>query len=163
MKLELKHIAPYLPYGIKLFDQWDESDNGYILEVHGFDGEHQEWLIYDNLDGNHAVICKSLVKMVLRPLSDLTKEIEHNRGKFIPMNVVGEVVNDFCKCDFVSDWSSKGDCFETYVDEFIKRIWNNHHLDYLPFGFVQKLLEWHFDIFGLIENGLAVDINTLNK
>ena len=26
---------------------------------------------------------------------------------------------------------------------------------------VQKLLEWHFDVFGLIEQGLAIDINTI--
>lgn len=29
-----------------------------------------------------------------------------------------------------------------------------HLAAYLPYG-------WHFDLFGLIENGLAVDINTL--
>ena len=26
---------------------------------------------------------------------------------------------------------------------------------------VQKMLEWHFDVFGLIEKGLAIDINTI--
>ena len=36
-------------------------------------------------------------------------------------------------------------------------------LKYLPYGVVEKLLEWHFDIFGLLEKGLAVDINTINK
>ena len=34
----------------------------------------------------------------------------------------------------------------------------------IPFDYQEmcKLLEWHFDIFGLIEKGLAIDINTLN-
>ena len=27
----------------------------------------------------------------------------------------------------------------------------------------QKLFEWHFDVFGLIDAGLAIDINTLEK
>lgn len=27
----------------------------------------------------------------------------------------------------------------------------------------KKLFEWHFDIFGLIEAGLAIDINELNN
>lgn len=26
---------------------------------------------------------------------------------------------------------------------------------------VKKLLEWHFDVFGLIESGLAIDVTTL--
>jgi hypothetical protein len=34
---------------------------------------------------------------------------------------------------------------------------------YLPNWTVEKLLEWHFDIYGLIEAGLAIDINTLEK
>ncbi len=28
---------------------------------------------------------------------------------------------------------------------------------------VKKLFEWHFDIFGLIPAGLAIDINTLKR
>jgi len=34
-------------------------------------------------------------------------------------------------------------------------------IQYAPFSFIQKLLEWHFDIFGLIDAKLAVDINCL--
>ena len=30
-------------------------------------------------------------------------------------------------------------------------------IDYLPYGVVNKLAEWHFDVFGLIEKGLAID------
>ena len=29
-------------------------------------------------------------------------------------------------------------------------------------GICEKLFEWHFDVFGLIEKWLAIDINTLN-
>jgi hypothetical protein len=31
------------------------------------------------------------------------------------------------------------------------------------FPIMQKLLEWHFDIFGLIKEGLAIDINTIGE
>ena len=34
-------------------------------------------------------------------------------------------------------------------------------LSYINYGIVEKFIEWHFDIFGLIEQGLAIDINTL--
>jgi len=27
----------------------------------------------------------------------------------------------------------------------------------------EKLISWHFDVFGLIEKGLAIDINTLKE
>jgi hypothetical protein len=27
----------------------------------------------------------------------------------------------------------------------------------------QMLLKWHFDVFGLIEHGIAIDINEINK
>ena len=36
-------------------------------------------------------------------------------------------------------------------------------IKYLPNGIVLQLFEWHFDVFGLIEKGIAIDINTLNK
>lgn len=31
------------------------------------------------------------------------------------------------------------------------------------YSYVQSLISQHYDVFGLIEKGLAVDINTLNK
>ena len=35
------------------------------------------------------------------------------------------------------------------------------HYKAVKYGIIERLLEWHFDIFGLIEKGLAIDINTL--
>jgi hypothetical protein len=32
---------------------------------------------------------------------------------------------------------------------------------HLPYSVFKNLFEWHFDVFGLIEQGLAIDINTL--
>jgi hypothetical protein len=31
-----------------------------------------------------------------------------------------------------------------------------------PFWKIEKLFEWNFDVFGLIEKGRAIDINTLS-
>jgi hypothetical protein len=80
MKLELKHLSAYLPYGLKVrvedykcdylgreFDkviglhQWDKSDLLWSVLTHG---------------GAKPSIHK--VNPILRPLSDLTKEIEVN-------------------------------------------------------------------------------------
>ena len=146
MKLELKHLVGYLPYGLR------------------FEGKRKDWVLFDSgiktlcpidLDGRWEII-----KPILRPLSDLTKEIEVNREKFIPIDVIGEDVEfNLCNNDYVSDWDEKGGNFLNYIDEFIQRVYNNHHLDFMPFGFIQKLQEWHFDIYGLIENDLAISIH----
>lgn len=147
-KLTLEHLAPYLPYGLKMFHK--ESAVKIQTMTH-FD-------LCEDLLQHHN---KWRNKPILRPLSDLTKEIEHNGRTFVPMDTVGDIPNNFCKCDFVTDWCDKGGDFNEYVQEFVKGVFGNHHLDYLPFGFVQKLIEWHFDVFGLIEKGLAIDINSI--
>ena len=107
MKLELKHLAPYLPYGL---DMLYES----IFEEKPFNS-------IDKLETHNIGMC--LVggfKPILRPLSDLTKW----------------GIDDLFK---IKDYKEM-----TYED-------------------VRWMFELHFDVFGLIEKGLAIDINTLEK
>ena len=66
MKLELKHLAGYLPYGLKYKDIPKGFDGIRELDIKTFD-----W-------------CLENGKPILRPLSDLTKEIEVNGEKFVP-------------------------------------------------------------------------------
>ncbi len=123
-KLELKHLAPYLPYGLKMY--------------------------YDVLMGHTWVLDKTNLnaitdkdKPILRPLSDLTKNIESNK--------------------FLNSFSSN------IVHKVFKLVeYENSNLyEYIlkktPYGIIGKLFEHHFDVFGLIEKGLAIDINTLKK
>ena len=126
MKLEIKHLAGYLPYGLKILG------NGNIHEIIGFKDE-----TYFIKGGNvYAYGDIQDCKPILRPLSDLTKEIEVNGEKFVPENLIDGtdlrwlLVND--------------------IDEIKLYTYN-------------LLLYWHFDIYGLIEAGLAIDINTLKK
>ena len=158
--MELKHLAAYLPYGLEIYDN-----------VHKFSFNLSEkWanelpIEFQPTFGKNIltqVLLDDTLKPCLRQLSNLTKEIEHNGEKFVPIDTIGEKVNDFCDLDFVTDWSDRGGNFLEYLDEFIQRKDNHHHLDFLPFGFIQKLLEWKFDIFSLIEKGEAIDINTLD-
>lgn len=143
-KLELKHLASYLPYGLKCEILNYESDyvgekygiiNGYYL----INGDHHYTFKDRNTAGKNAV----LIKPILRPLSDLTKEIEHNGKTFIPIEskTVG-----FLRLKDGKKRELSRSCFV---------------LEVLEYDLVQKLLEWHFDVFGLIEKGLAIDINTL--
>ena len=131
MKLELKHLAPYLPYGLKLFDPNPEVNGGFTE------------LNEDNL-GEYLFYPLSIP--ILRPLSDLTKEIMVNGEDFVPYEhyvfVETMLVNEYLEylCEAKSDLSEDG---------------------LLPYSIVQLLFEWHFDVFGLIEKGLAIDINEL--
>ena len=156
MKLELKHLAPYKPYMLK----YEYSGNIYLFNSSigdltiGYD---------DNQDSWHPI---SMVKPILRTLSDLTKEIEHNERSFIPLAEIF-LIHPKASFDYedsktnIKCWDnvkrSDGKDFECgtfYLPPIV------HHNEY---GSVEKLFEWHFDVFGLIEKGLAIDINHLNK
>lgn len=94
---------------------------------------------------------------ILHPLSDLTKEIEHNGEKFVPIDIINkshkllglseyrlfEKENKSCALLF----SSKVEGFNIFsaLDDMI------------------KLIEWHFDIADLIEKNEAIDINTIEN
>lgn len=139
MKLELKHIAPYLPYGLKLKgllsgDIWEMTalqDGGLMAK------DSKYWM--DLFD----------FKPILRNLSDLTKEIEHNGEKFVPAHLlISKDIKDSLQLSF--------------KDGALNEVWHPVHLNVeFTRSDWEKLYEWHFDIFGLIPAGLAIDINTL--
>lgn len=132
-KLEIKHVAPYLPYGLK------------VSTIHT--------LIAENGIGNinHIVKAvnegKSQYKPILRPLSDLTKEIEHNGEKFVPLDVLKYLFPN------TPNW-------KIYHLDWIKRK-VDLNTTIVEYCIVQKLFEYNFDVFGLIDKGLAIDINTV--
>ena len=37
------------------------------------------------------------------------------------------------------------------------------NIDFVPYQMIKILLEWHVDIFGLIDKGLAIEINTITN
>ena len=121
MKLELKHLAPYLPYGLKFIDIPEGWNQQRELNTHTID-----WLLTDG-------------KPILRPLSDLTKseliELRFDEG------------NDTLL------WSANN--VESYKD----------FIQFYETDLTYSVLVWaykkHLDVFGLIEKGLAIDINTI--
>lgn len=133
-KLELKHLAPYLPYGLKCEILNYQSD--YVGEKYGVISG------YYYLAGEPHYIFKtkseagkdaSLIKPILRPLSDITKEIEVNGEKFIPMDI--------------------HKLYPGEVTGLNPAAWS--------YRVLIKLFEWHFDVFGLIDKGLAINLNSL--
>lgn len=120
MNLELKHLAPYLPYGLKLW--YEHTDKkGQISNVYTI-GEG-----YDNDDIKISIDGGSdehiwMYKPMLRPMSYL---------------------QEFSPAIYEYGWLPH------------KNVYGMQHLEALI------LFENHFDVFGLIEKGLAIDINEL--
>ena len=125
MKLELNHLAPYLPYNLQIcFDGENPHLNWNIMKCSHLAFESENYKDFR-------------FKPILRPLSDLIKEIEVNGEKFKPIENIPntDVLNWYCNLLNI-----------------------NGNMTLTTFF---KLTEWHFDVFGLIENGLAIDINTI--
>lgn len=143
-QLTIKELAPYLPYGLKYKGEYGGVSKLRKLEYcRPYDKESGEFRDEIGVDGYLI----QYIKPILHPLSDLTKEIEHNGEKFVP----SEWLEDkYYTLDF-------GFQCERLLEEDGEN-WINQS-DYM---LVQHLFEWHFDVFGLIEQGLAIDINTLN-
>lgn len=133
-KLELKHIQSYKlgKNGVKVLA---DDSIWYISAIH-FDDDVIVELRNDLNVGGYDYKLED-IQLILHPL-DLTKEIEHNGEKFVPLY-------ELIKED------------KAFTLDFIKC----YGIEELKLSVYEKLLEWHFDIFGLIEKGLAIDINTL--
>lgn len=137
MKLELKHLAPYLPYGLKIARLSIDGDFKGI--EYSFRATNLvEVLRYDNL------------KPILRPLSDLFKLIDWDNnnepymiGYKYGVKKAKEDGVDFYADEHYADYAESPKC---YIDITSFNWW---------------LFEHHFDVFGLIEQGLAIDKNTL--
>lgn len=138
-KLELKHLAGYLPYGIN-------TNMGKLL---GFVDIIQPCCAFkDDFGSSHIPV--KFIKPILRPLSDLTKEIEVGGEKFVPIDWINE----------------NSPISKYYVKEIVGELFllADHGIGYnvlSPLNPLYKLYEWHFDIHNLIPAGLAIDINTL--
>lgn len=88
------------------------------------------------------------VKPILRPLSDLSIEIEHNGEKLIPITKILEQ-----SCFDTSKMTYKEQC--SYIKGFVDP------LELLVLQDAILLLKWNFDIAGLIDKNEAVDYHTL--
>ena len=173
MELELKHLSAYLPYGLK----------GLKISKGNFKTDPNIEEIIDLTISDigaflkkryHVISCKP----ILRPLSMLDKEIEVNGERFIPMiklakiqfpNVDFTIENDYCEGRL-----NVGVVIEFVIEDeipFYKEYHNNifgqsksencddmYVANLKPSEIREKLLEWHFDIFGLIDAGLAIEM-----
>lgn len=138
--LELKDICGYLPYGLRIMRP--PTNVPVVAELLDI---RKDFTI---LGAGHI----DTYRAVLRPMSDLTKEITHKGEKFVPMVELGECANVEVE---VADFEFKRD---KVVDVLFHNILSGERSSIIIFD---KFHEWMFDYRGLISAGLAIDVNTL--
>ncbi|MCT4156990.1 hypothetical protein HZP35_18825, partial [Elizabethkingia anophelis] len=135
-KLELKDIAPYLPYKVKV----QITEGYYAGKVKLLSGVQYDGLLNLGKGGRFGFTEREYhqVKLLLRPISDLTKEITHNGETFIPLHRILEAYCfDLAKMD------------EEYILSFKESL---IEVD-MSYKTAQMLHEMHFDTEKLIERG----------
>lgn len=143
MELEIKHLAPYLPYELKL--QYVERDKvistGIMNNINHNNAETHPTRININYQGQEHIW---MFKPILRPISEF--------GDSDDLRKVHEFIG-------LGKWC------EAYDHYF--NVWFNDlaNIDKLilqaPYEIFNYFLANHYDVFGLIKNGLAIDINTI--
>jgi len=159
--ITLEQLSAYLPYKVKAVDR----------------DMHIRTVVYNHFTYNlstvginHLIFTDGVLlnphKLILRPLSDLTETIVHDGVSFNPLVELIKLQNP--NFEFTGRYSDfliekdgyPRDCCRLMATMSIKIIppFINH-----PHWVIKKLHEWHFDTFGLIEKGLAIDINTIKN
>ena len=163
-KLELKHIVGYLPYGLKMTRNGKNFGILYAL----YNKYNKAEINFEF--GNDRYDIEDL-KPALRPMSDLHKEIEGvvhivEMARMAASNIVhiDEVMSQAWRDGF---WKVDGRDKDEMLITFgfgNREFWlsdkgNMVLIDNLKL--YEYLYQHHFDIHNLIEQGLAIDINTL--
>jgi hypothetical protein len=110
-KLELKHLAPYFPYNLKLMY------NGRIISI---DAIGENYILIDESFQENTRF--QYIKPILRPISHLNED----NASFLSSEAYLLVLEDSLRLN---------------------------NMSYLDF---EKLIENHYDVFGLIDKGLAI-------
>lgn len=175
MKLELNHIAPYLPYNLQLAyigsDGWwkeftncdttkdDYNQLGYLYQL----SAQYIWLLFPH-EGDYFEYHYNDIKPLLTPLSELSTDqwtevlesgLDDNTKKFF---------NSIYDCNItVFETGVKYDIRELISYNFINSQLNTTARKFNHLNFFNKLFELHADVYGLIEAGLAINKNTLKE
>jgi hypothetical protein len=131
-EITLKELADYLPYNTKARIYGVDNTSAILKLTTDF---IYSWELYD-----------FKIKPILRPIAEVENDIIHN----------GETVNvlDIMNGFWGVEWLGAREKFELHVGG-LNIILSPEEL---PYDLVQVLLSYHFDVFGLIEDNLAIPV-----
>lgn len=158
-RLNIKHIAPYLPYGLK----WKFEEEDIIHNVIGLDiADAEVKLISPYNDFGRCSVNDFFP--ILRPIKTITQEeardllsIVFNCDEFVGLKTNGDSVILKGRISYdLMELTLTIDGVWTYLE--IDDIPDNLSTSYLVY---EWLFKHHFDVFQLIDKGLAIDKNTI--
>lgn len=133
--MKIEFITPYLPHGLQV--RIEDYRSNYVgrefdevIGLHQWDKSRSLWSVLTDGGAKPSI---EKVKLVLRPLSELTREELEEAG-----------FNSYIDC---LTYGNKG------VEWTLKA----------PYDMVVYLISKHYDIYGLIEQGYALNINELKN
>lgn len=148
MKLELKHLAPYLPYGLRVhysgLSDDDVSGEFTVIAYHvgnGISLIDDSALEEGDLSESFYLDYDFPIKPILRPLSSMIEK-------------ESDELEDIIGCNFYIYASGNG----IEIEDIIIDPWGGQSV--LRMETLNRIYEWlfahHFDVFNLIENNLAI-------
>lgn len=153
--IPLKEIVGFLPYELNV--KTNNLIRKMVIETSDLVYVHQ--LTRDKQVSISNVINGIGHKPIVRPLSNLTKEITHNGETFVPILNLCQYPSNI---ELLSMGYEKKKYYASfgYKDEIIRHEIPSD-LGSMDYFTVESLTAWHFDIYDWIKDGLAIDINTL--
>ena len=154
MKKELKdYLHLYLGCDCRLDNKETGKLIGFDSRLHDAELEMVCYTIWLDKENDWSVYNddKNLgrIKPILRPLNNMTEE---EIGNFFDLNVDAQVVMGNFNSPFFQ---------VEYIDDYGERTYEHQYITQLKPEQYRYLISKHFDIFGLIESGLAIDKTTL--
>ena len=172
-ELELKHIAPYLPYGL----EWKRNNDDSTYEVTSIDTSMPHVLAELGFCNKEEFGIDSIDKgkPILRPISSMTKEeakefsmlaLSHcvkDDSSLLDLDVkTDKVSGTTINCSFSEIMFNYIHTVTTYsicvCGDFIKIVdKETGQVVSVSYSLYEWLFENHFDVFGLIDKGLAIE------
>ena len=135
MKLEIKHLAPYLTYGLNV--KIGKNRNYKVGSIHIL---HTQ-LLHD------FTLRENAFMPILRPIQEVEQYFENLYGSLEHQDVTNY---------FDADFLESHDNIEIEEIQLLKP-------EQLPYGTLKVLLKHHFDVFDLISKGLAISIHDVER
>lgn len=144
----LEKVIDYLPHGVEVRILNHKSDYVGIerAKVNGY------YMLKDKPHFTYkgGSTGKSIfeIRFLLRPMTQITQEIEHNGERFTPIDRLRKIKPNL-------DFDDTGDLLIDYYEVC--------SIDYPETGYsiTKQLKKWHFDVDRLIEAGIAEDLSQI--
>ena len=140
MKLEVKYLVPYLPYRLQVIDLKGSPD--IMLSVVNNNENPHVMTRYGGMTCTRT--CLQHLKPLFRPLSELENFICDNFDNDID-------IRTFFNYEIIGE----DGIFESF-DDFLEK-----KPEFALYGMLEVMFKYHFDVFRLIDNDLAVAIDKL--